>query len=140
MKIRPLCPYGRERRNHSLKNTYESDCLLTGIRIKIYESWKVLQEIVPYEFLSSTFQSLFWNREQFKKTFITASSGLPNVYSTIHDWRHSPLLSSFYNDKIHKIRWAIASKEKVDNLDDNSDNILGTLFHKNSQFYVFSFD
>jgi hypothetical protein len=31
---------------------YESDCLRTGISVK-YESWKVLHQIVPYEFLSS---------------------------------------------------------------------------------------
>jgi hypothetical protein len=36
-----------ERRNHRFKN--ESDCLRTGISIK-YESWKVLREILPYEF------------------------------------------------------------------------------------------
>jgi hypothetical protein len=71
---------------------------------------------------------LFWNREQFKKTFITASSGLPEClfnsgYSRLEAF--STILSSFYDDKI---RWALASKEKVDelaNLDDKDrDNIL----------------
>jgi hypothetical protein len=71
---------------------------------------------------------LFWNREQFKKTFITASSGLPEClfnsgYSRLKAF--STILSSFYDDKIC---WALASKEKVDelaNLDDNNgDNIL----------------
>ena len=71
---------------------------------------------------------LFWNREQFKKTFITASSGLPEClfnsgYSRLEVF--SPILSSFYDDRI---RWDLASKEKVDelaNLDDKDrDNIL----------------
>ena len=70
---------------------------------------------------------LFWNREQFKKTFITASSGLPEClfnsgYSQLEAF--STILSSFYDDKIC---WALASKEKVDelvNLDDDGDSIL----------------
>jgi hypothetical protein len=68
---------------------------------------------------------LFWNREQFKKTFITASSGLPEClfnsgYSRLEAF--STILSSFYDDKI---RWALASKEKVDELAnlDNKDGI-----------------
>ena len=70
---------------------------------------------------------LFWNQEQFKKTFITASSGLPEClfnsgYSRLEAF--STILSNFYDDKI---RWALASKEKVNelaNLDDNGNNIL----------------
>jgi len=69
---------------------------------------------------------LFWNREQFKKTFITASLGLPEClfnsgYSRLEAF--STILSRFYDDKIC---WALASKEKVDaNLDDKDvDNIL----------------
>jgi hypothetical protein len=46
-----------ERRNHSLK--YESTVFSQEL-VLTYESWKVLQEIVPYEFLSSTPQP---NRE-----------------------------------------------------------------------------
>jgi len=73
---------------------------------------------------------LFWNREQFKKTFRTASSGLPEClfnsgYSRSRLEAFSTILSSFYNDKIC---WALASKEKINelaNLDDNDgDNIL----------------
>jgi len=70
---------------------------------------------------------LFWNQEQFKKTFITASLGLPEClfnsgYSRLEAF--STILSSFYDDKI---RWALASKEKVNelaNLDNNGNNIL----------------
>jgi hypothetical protein len=73
---------------------------------------------------------LFWNREQFKKTFITASSGLPEClinsgYSRLEAF--STILSSFYDDKI---RWALASKEKVDelaNLDDKDGNNILTI-------------
>jgi hypothetical protein len=73
---------------------------------------------------------LFWNREQFKKTFITASSGLPEClfnsgYSRLEAF--STILSSFYDDKIH---WALASKEKVDelaNLDDKDGNNILTI-------------
>ena len=66
---------------------------------------------------------LFWNQEQFKKTFITASSGLPKClfnsgYSRLEAF--STMLSSFYDDKI---RWALASNELA-NLDDNRNNIL----------------
>ena len=48
------------------------------------------------------------------------------LFNSFHNWRRSPLISSFYDDKIHKIHQALASKEKVDelaNLDDNGDNI-----------------
>ena len=70
---------------------------------------------------------LFWNQEQFKKTFITALSGLPEClfnsgYSQLEAF--STTVSSCYDDKF---RWAFASKEKVDeiaNLDDNINGIL----------------
>jgi hypothetical protein len=47
----------RERRNHRFKN--ESTVFAQELVLK-YESWKVLREILPYEFFSSTPQS---NRE-----------------------------------------------------------------------------
>jgi hypothetical protein len=67
---------------------------------------------------------LFWNQEQFKKTFITASSGLPKClfnsgYSRLEAF--STILSSFYDDKI---RWALASKEKINELANKDENIL----------------
>ncbi len=70
---------------------------------------------------------LFWNQEHFKKTFMTALSGLPEClfnsgYSQLQAF--STTISKFYDDKIC---WALASKEKVDelaNLDDNGGCIL----------------
>ena len=52
------CEWPGERRNHSLK--YMNQTVYSHELVIKYESWKVLREIVPYEFLSSTPQP---NRE-----------------------------------------------------------------------------
>jgi hypothetical protein len=65
---------------------------------------------------------LFWNCNQFKKSFMTASSGLPKClfnsgYSQLEAF--STTISCFYDDKVC---WALASKEKVDELATLDDN------------------
>ncbi len=70
---------------------------------------------------------LFWIQEHFKKSFTTASSGLPEClfnsdYSQLQAF--STTISKFYDDKIC---WALASKKKVyesADLDDNGAVIL----------------
>jgi hypothetical protein len=64
-------------------------------------------------------RTVFWDREKFKKTFQTTSSGLPEClfnsgYSRLDMF--STTISNFYNDTIN---WAFASKEKLHKMANN---------------------
>jgi hypothetical protein len=65
--------------------------------------------------------TIFWDREKFKKIFQTASLGLPEClfnlgYSRLEMF--STTISNFYNDTIN---WAFASKEKLHKIANNFD-------------------
>ncbi len=76
--------------------------------------------------LSYDSHMLYWNKEQFSKTFPTANLGLPECLFNsgfTRLWAFTLYLAQFYNDIIH---WAFASKVKDTHLasDDNGDVIV----------------
>jgi hypothetical protein len=65
--------------------------------------------------------TMFWDHEKYKKTFCTASSGLPECLFNLGYSRlelFSTTMSKYYNDRIN---WAFVSKEKQNNTLDDVD-------------------